>query len=197
MVSRVRNGTRTETDTLRQFTTAAPLTAGQFITGLAELPLPPGEYAVSAVFTQTDGHGAIAHLGNVLVPGEKQILTVSDLVLGRDNSGVHWNSGATNVPLNPLNTYPKGTAAEVYFQLSGLAVGATYQAKFELFRADDDAKKGARLTVSFPQAAAQERLEVARSLGLQQLDAGKYRVKLTVAGGGAETTATAWLTIVK
>ena len=119
------------------------------------------------------------------------------MVLGRDNSGVHWNSGTTTVALNPLNTYPKGGGAEIYFQLSGMKPGTNYQTRFDFFRADDDPKHPPRLAVSSAQAAPEGRLEVSRTLGLQQLDPGKYQVRLTVSGGGAETTATAWLTIVK
>lgn len=192
-----RSGMREDVDTLRQFITSGPLVAGQFITGILELPISPGRYTASVVFTQTDGHGAIAHLDEIAVPGDKSQLTVSDLVLGRENSGVQWNSGATSVALNPLNTYPKGGAAEVYFQLSGLSPGTSYQSKFEIFRADDDPKRAPRLAISFTQPATESRIEVSRTLGLQQLDPGRYRVKLTVSGGGHETNAVAWLTIVK
>ena len=197
MVASVRDGHRIDIDTLRQF--APDSTPGQrkFVSGLLEIPVPPGSYAVGMVFTQSDGRGATAHVAEIVVPGEKSHLTVSDLVLGRDNSGVHWNSGTTIVALNPLNTYPKGGGAEIYFQLSGMKPGTNYQTRFDFFRADDDPKHPPRLAVSSAQAAPEGRLEVSRTLGLQQLDPGKYRVRLTVSGGGAETTATAWLTIVK
>ncbi len=90
---------------------------------------------------------------------------------------------------------PKAATAEVYFQLSGLAPGTTYQSRFEIFRIDDDAKQPPRLSVSSSQVVQQERVEVSRTLGLQQLDPGRYRVRLTVSGAGHEVSAVAWLTI--
>ena len=192
-----RTGVRSSVDTMRQFSTNGPAANGQFLGGLLEVLVPAGQYAVSVVFTQADGHGAIAYLHAVAVPGGNADLNASDIVLGRANSGVHWNSGTADVPLNPLNTYPAGGQAEVYFQLSGLQPGTTYRITFELFRADDDPKRPPRLALSFTEATTQARVEVARTLGLQHLNPGRYRVKLTVSNNGAETSSTAWLTIVK
>jgi hypothetical protein len=191
------NGQRTDLDTLRQFIAQAPLKPGQFIAGMLEVPMRTGRYTISIVFSQSDGHGAIAHLHEVVVPGSAAALQLSDLVLGRENSSVHWNSGTTVVPLNPLNTYPFGGSAEVYFQLSGLTPGTSYQSKFEIFRAGDDPKHAPRLTVSFSQDAPQAHMEVSRTLGLNKLDPGRYRLRLVVSGGGSSATAVQWLTIVK
>ena len=197
MAGHARGASRFDIDTLVSFGADRPLRRGQLITGLLEVPLPADTYAIGVVFTQSDGRGATVSARRVALPSTTARLTVSDIALGRSSSGVQWNSGATNVPLNPIGTYPKGEPAEIYFQLSGLNLGTRYQTNFEFFRADDDPKRGARLTVSFAQSAQQDRIEVSRTLGLQQLEPGKYRVKLTVTGGGAETSATGWLTISK
>mgnify|MGYP001222892994 CR=1 FL=1 len=86
---------------------------------------------------------------------------------------------------------------EVYYQLAGLRDGTRYTSRVELFGAEDDAKKPARLSIDFETTATAERIEVARSLGLQNLAPGGYRVRLTVRGGGGTATAAAWLTVVK
>jgi hypothetical protein len=191
------SGARHDVDTLRRFVSPEPVTSGKFITGVLEVPMTPGRYATSVVFTQSDGHGAMSYLSEIVVPGVSSLVSVSDLVLGRENSGVRWNSGATSVALNPLNAYAVGANAEVYFQLSGMTVGTKYQTKYEFFRSDDDPKRGPRLSVASSDVAVQGRTEVSRTLGLQQLDPGKYRVKLTISGDGAMTMATGWLTIVR
>jgi len=85
----------------------------------------------------------------------------------------------------------------VYYQLAGLRDGTRYTSRVELFGAEDDAKKPARLSIDFETTATAERIEVARSLGLQNLAPGGYRVRLTVRGGGGTATAAAWLTVVK
>jgi hypothetical protein len=85
--------------------------------------------------------GSIARLGEVVVPSSRAALSVSDIVLGREGSGVRWQSGATTVPLHPLNAYPKGGTAEVYYQLAGLKSGARYATRLELFGAEDDCQE--------------------------------------------------------
>ena len=193
----LRSGRRTDLDTLRQFATNATLAGGQFIMGALELPVAGGSYTVSLVITQDDGRGAVAHLGEVTVPRTSSRLAVSDLVLGREGSGVGWNSGATMVPLNPLNAHRKGGAAEVYFQLSGLKPGVNYQTMFEFFMSSDEPKHPSRLRIAAPLVAGASRLEVQRTLGLQHLEVGRYRVQLTVSGAGETVKAVGWLTIAK
>ena len=122
---------------------------------------------------------------------------MSDLVLGREGSGTRWNSGATVVPLNPLNAWPVAAGAAVYFQLSGLVAGESYVTKYEFFLGSDDPKRGPRLSISGSQVASQSRLEVTRTLGLRNLEPGRYRVHVTTTGAGRSVTATGWMTIVK
>jgi hypothetical protein len=196
LLARRSDGTRFDLDTLRRFATAAPLAGEQFLTGLVELPVPPGRYIATVVLSQGE-LGSIARLGEVRVPDARGALSVTDVVLGREGSGVRWQSGTTAVPLHPLNAYPKGGTAEVYYQLAGLTQGTRYTSGIELFGAEDDPNKKARLAIEFETTATADRAEVVRSLGLENLTPGRYRVRLTVRGGGESTSATSWLTVVK
>lgn len=197
MAANTRDGTRTDIDTLRQFATLVPLAAGQFITGLIEVPIRAGRYSVGVAFTQTDGHGAIANLEQVEVPGHKPQLSISDLVLGRMNSGLQWNSGTTQVSLNPLNTFPVGTVAEAYYQLSGLTPGTSVVTAFAFFRVAEPPKNLPDLTISYAQVANLDRIEISRSLDLANLRPGQYRMRVTVLAAGVQASRTTWLTIVK
>jgi hypothetical protein len=152
---------------------------------------------VGVVVTQADGRGASIATRNVSVPGAIGRLSVSNMVLGRAKSPVQWNSGTTTVTLNPLGSYPKGGTADVYFQLSGMTIGTSYQTRFEFFRTDDEPNHAPRLSISFMQPASQQRIEVSRALGLKNLDTGQYQVKLTVSGDGSQATTTSWLTVEK
>ncbi len=188
-------GARYELDSLRQFAAAAPLKEGQYLTGVAEMKVPAGRYTTTLVLTQDGGKGALARLAAVEAP-TNQGLRVSDVVLGREGSGVTWNSGSTRVPMNPLNVYPKGATAEFYYQLSGLTSGQTYATTLEFIpAADKDAKP--KLSLRFSATADTERAEVARSIGLENLEPGSYRLRVTVTGAGATSSATAWLVIGK
>ena len=85
----------------------------------------------------------------------------------------------------------------MYYQLAGLKSGARYATRLELFGAEDDAKKPARLSIEFETTATDTRAEVSRSLGLQNLAPGRYRVRLTVRGREESASAVAWLAVVK
>ncbi|MGH7581903.1 MAG: hypothetical protein ACREL5_01605 [Gemmatimonadales bacterium] len=194
MASRIGDGARTDLDSVREFSAPSALGKGQYLTGVVELPIPAGRYHVSAVFTQSDGRGANAHLDVVDVPGGEPALTASDLVLGRAD-GVRWNSGTTQVALNPLNTWPAGGSAEVYTQLSGVRPGAEYALRFDIFSKGDDAARPPRLTISATQVFGASRVEFTRTLGLANLDPGTYRVRLTISGAGRTATSEGWITI--
>ncbi|MGH7593012.1 MAG: hypothetical protein ACRELE_04065 [Gemmatimonadales bacterium] len=197
MVANSRTGRRIDIDALRRFSGGEPAGRGASVTGVIEVPLAAGQYTVGVVFTQGDGRGATVAARGVALHDAGDHLAVSDLVLGRPDSRLHWTSGVTSVALNPSGNFPKGSTAEVYFQLSGLTAGSTYQHRFEFFRANDDPKHGPRLALSFTQPAAQARIEVSRSVDLKNLEPGRYRVTLTVSGDGSQATAVGWLTIVK
>ncbi len=197
MAVRESDGQRFELHSPHEFLADSQLGKNQFLTGMLELPVPGGTYTTSAVVTQADGRGAVAELSGVRVPAPGAALTVSDIVLGRQESQVRWYSGTAAVPLNPLNTFAVGGSAEVYVQLSGARPGVTYQMRFAVYDADAKPGKSARLTIAVSQAADHPWMEVARTLGLKNLPAGRYRMQLDVSGAGSTATASALLTIEK
>lgn len=194
MATRQSDGKRVELDTLRQFAVARALTAGEFLTGMIEMKVPSGNYSTSVLVSQADGRGAVAAVLTVTTPRAEPVLQVSDLVLGLEKSPVHWNSGSNAVPLNPLNAFPKGSTAEVYYQLSGLTVGTSYDSRFEFYKAGET-DKPAKLKLAFKEEAPNSHGEVTRSLGLANLDPGQYQVRFVISGGGHEASAISWLTV--
>lgn len=189
-------GERRDLDTLRHFAVPAPLAKGQALQGVLEMLLPGGRQVMSLVITQDDGRGAVASLGAIPVPRGGARLGISSLVLGREGSGVAWRSSTTTVPLNPVNAFARDSEATLYFQLHGLQAGERYQTRLEFL---DAAKPEARpaLSLQFAEEAGGPRLEVLRSIGLQNLEPGRYRLRVTITGGGSTVTETAWLVVVK
>lgn len=183
-------------DTTRNFIAREPITGGAWLTGYVAMPLPAGVYHVALTITEPSGRGAVATLDSVRMP-EPAGMIMSDLVLGRANSGTHWNSGTTEVALNPLGSYHRNENAELYYQLGGLVSGADYETTVQVFRANDDPKHAPRLTVTFHDTAGGADAEVSRTLGLSQLDPGAYRIVVAVNGDGHSVRRTGRFTITK
>ncbi len=191
-------GRRVELDTTRYFLVPRELEAGQYLSGTLELPVAAGTHDASLLVMQDDGRGAVASLPGVTVPGRVGGPSISSIVLGRKDSGVRWNSGTTTVALNPLNAFAADGEAELYYQVLGFAAGNTLATRVELFKADDapaDAK--AALSLGFDERATGTLTEVQRTLALEHLAPGRYRVRVTVQGAAGSVSETAHLTIVK
>jgi hypothetical protein len=198
MASRESDGQRVELTTSHDLPMPHLLGKGEFLSGLAELPLPPGRWVVTVVFTQPDQRGALATLEPVVMPEWKLSLSLSDLVLGREDIGLRWSSGPGGqlVALNPLNSFPVGGAASVYAQVSGLVPGQAYHATLELFEGSKAEGKPA-LTLDLTEVATAARAELSRTLGLANLKVGRYLVRLTIESGGTRAMTTSGLEIVR
>lgn len=189
------DGRRFDVDTLRNFAVASPLQRGQFLTGTLEVPLPAGRYRGSLLISQGDGRGAVATLPGIGVPGRGSRLAVSSVVLGREGSGTAWRSGNSVVALNPLGAFTEKGEAELYYQVAGQSPGTPYTTTLEFFDASSPEKSA--LTLQFDENADGSFREVHRTVGLANLKPGRYRLKVTVTGGGASATETAFLAVVK
>jgi tetratricopeptide (TPR) repeat protein len=171
-------------DTTRTVAVADTLRDGQHLTGVVELSLPAGRWSVRALVEQPGGAGSAFEL-----PAPARLaartLALSDLVLGREGSGLAWAGPDGPVPLNPLNAFPLGGAVELYYELYGLVPGREYRTTVEVRKASaKDARGGVRL--AFSDAAVDESARVRRTIGLKQLKRGRYRLVVTVqeSGGG-------------
>ncbi len=185
---------RYDLDTTRNFASARPLAGGQFLTGTLELPVPPGTYAATVVLSQQDGRGALSRISSVSAPMNGGNLSISSLVLGREGSGAAWNSGTRVVPLHPLNAFARSASAELYYQLNGLQPGQAYQTRVELFPAGGERSA---LALSFNDEPPARFVEVQRTIGLGNLEPGRYRLRVTVSGAGGSVSEEGYLTVVR
>lgn len=203
LIASAPDGTRRDLDTVRTFVTPRPLGKSEHLTGLLELAVPAGHYAVSVRMEATVSdtapeageqsgrkppidaeHGALIRLDDVTVPARSGPLTLSDLVLGRAGSGLTWWSGQERVPLNPLNAVPEGGTVHVYYELSGLLPGAEYRTRLAIYDRDDE-KRRPLLTLSFAEAASASWQAVTRTLELGRLAEGSYDLEVQVERSGS------------
>jgi hypothetical protein len=175
-------------DTTRYFRSADTLRQGQFLFGTEELPVGAGTWDVRLLVTQpkVDAGGAIERREVTLAAGGT--LGLSDLVFGREGSGLRWQSAGGTVPLSPLDAYPRSGSVEVYYELSGAEPGRHYQTQLELAGVSGDAKGDVRL--GFSEQASGSLLRLRRSVALDPLKGGQYRMTVTVTEDGTERTAT-------
>lgn len=189
------DGRRLDVDTLRHFAVPRPLDKGQYLSGTLEVPLAPGRYQGSLLLTQADGRGAVATLPGIGVPSPTGRLALSSIVLGRESSGALWRTPSGGVPLNPLGAFTEKGEAELYYQVVGMAPGTRYTTVLdfvELSTPDEVA-----LSLTFEDTAGQPTAEVQRTVGLANLKPGRYRLRVTLTGGGMRAAETAILTVVK
>ncbi|HET7601956.1 MAG TPA: hypothetical protein VFK36_02995 [Gemmatimonadales bacterium] len=175
-------------DTTRYFLASDTLFEKQYLYGLEVLPLPPGTWKVRLLATQPglDAGGAVERR-EVKISGSSS-LVMSDLVFGRLNSGLTWSSGHGDVPLSPLDFYSRSGAVEVYYEVSGALTGQTYHTDLELTGLSGRFKGQVRL--GFDEQATGPVLRLRRSVGLDRLKGGRYRMTVTVTEQGSERRVT-------
>jgi len=123
-------------DTTRVFAAQAPLRHGAYLTGRLALPVPPGAYRYRLLVEERGGDTGDLVTRDSIAVGvlDGARFAASDLVLGRQGSGLVWTTGSDTVPLNPLSRFPEGGSAELYYEVYGLATGAPYHTVVRLER---------------------------------------------------------------
>lgn len=175
-------------DTLRNFRSRQALGEGQFLFGLSHLSLPAGTWDVRLLVTQPDANagGAIGRLG-VTIP-EKGALALSDLILGRTGSGLEWRGPNGPIHLSPLDSYNRKGEVEVYYELSGTKADTDYRTEVKLEALYGDAEGD--LQLGFDDRATGPVLVSRRTVSLENLEPGQYRLSVTVTEQPSGRTAT-------
>ncbi len=184
-------GRRVDLDTLRTFMTPRPLEGKDHLTGLLELPVPPGLVNVRVTIEEPDtsgvrpadarpevtgGRGVIVGRDSIVIPATGR-LSLGEPILGRSGSGLVWASPAGPLPLNPLAAFPTGSRAILYYEAAGLTPGAAYRQRVAITPAKG---KGQGITLSFTETVTGTRQAFVRALLLKDLRPGKYTLNVTL-----------------
>jgi GWxTD domain-containing protein len=112
-------------DTVRVFRSAQPLGAGSYLAEQLQLRVPAGSHRYTLVVQEPHATTGTAAGGQALeVPAVTGAFAASDVVLGREGSGLVWRRAEGDVALNPLMRYPREGTATLYYELYGLPQGA-------------------------------------------------------------------------
>lgn len=171
-------GQRFDLDTLRNFRTGHALAPGEYLSGLSELAVPPGEYLVTVILSQGgEDRGSGTRVSPVRVPeGKGERLELSDVVLGRKGAGLVWRTGRVEIPLNPLNAFNRKLDVDLFFEARGLDPSARYDVQL-VFSPASDPKKPA-LTLKFEDQPEGPTRLFRRSMDIRSLKAGDYLLRV-------------------
>ena len=136
LVSDERDSVVARIDTLRVFSARAVLRSPSYLSGRLSVPLPAGRYRYRLLVDTPDQlAGQLVRRDTLVVPAlDGRAFTASDLVVGRTGAGLVWTLVADTVLLNPLERYPSGSVAELYYELFGLGAGVSYHTEVRLER---------------------------------------------------------------
>jgi hypothetical protein len=166
-----------QTDTTRTFFAADSLTAGRFLSGLVEVPVPAGRYSVRVAVFQPE-RDAGTSVQRTLAALDDASPSMSDIVIGVDSGGIRWANRGDPVEINALGAYPRGGTAPIYYELFGLVPGHRYRTSISLRRYGRDKAAGPALV--FIETADAASAHLRRSVGLDRLSHGQYVLSVTV-----------------
>jgi hypothetical protein len=180
-----RTGRTFAIDTVRHYAAAGASSPQAHLSGWFEFPLEPGDWQLAFRFSQNDSIGAYA-LASHLDIDTGANFSLSDVVIG-SSAGVSWPApDGAPFPLNVLGAWTPAGPAEVYYELRGLPANQEYHAVIEV--REVEAKATNIVRVESVDRATGPVTRVRKTLGLQQLRPGLYRVIMTFDAGGRRVT---------
>ncbi|MFI5280722.1 MAG: tetratricopeptide repeat protein [Gemmatimonadales bacterium] len=187
-------------DTVRVFHSAQRLGSGAFLTEQLVARVPAGRHRWAFVIEERPASAGDAVTRQMVdVPALSNGFAVSDVVMGREGSGLVWRHSGGDIPLNPLMRFPKDGEATLYYELYGLAQGSSVATRVRvlpvggrsLFRRLFGGGGGADLAYSTLTDSAGRSI-VRQRFGLRGLSPGRYtlQVELTDEANGTRIVRT-------
>jgi len=180
-------------DTTRHFVAPAPVPEGEHLVGRVSLPVPPGQFQYRLAIQQGEEVGIILPRDTVRVgQPTSTALALSDLVIGSRTANLYWRrSEQDTVMFNPLLTFRRTEAMELYYEVEGLAQEAPFTVRIAVRRQGGSGgvfRKifgggGAAISLKFDEQATFPVATTHRSLKLDRLKPGRYTLEVVVEDG--------------
>lgn len=179
-------------DTVRVFAARQALKNPAYLTGRLALPVPPGQYRYRLLVRTLDGAtGDLVTNALHIDRLDGQRFAVSDIVVGREGSGLVWHSPAGDtVRLNPLQRFPQNGGLNIYYEIYGLTSGAAYHTVVRLDREGGRSVFGAigrlfgggrsPVLLEFDAPASGPLTRVQRGVELRDVSKGSYRLTVVI-----------------
>lgn len=179
-------------DTLRVFGVRQALRKPAYLTGRLSLAVPAGRYQYRLLVRSVDGAAGDLVIEPLRIERlEPQRFAVSDIVVGREGSGLAWFSpSGDTVRLNPLQHFPEGSAVTLYYEIYGLASGTSYHTVVRLEREGGRSLFGAigrlfgggrsPVLLEFDAPASGPVTRVQRGIELRDVSKGSYRLTVVI-----------------
>ncbi len=172
-------GKRLWIDNTRLFRILGDTPKGSHFSGYLEMRAPPGTYTVRVAVQQADSSAgnAVTLPAPVATWTAGPTLELSDIIAGRSDGNMLYWFGQEPVLLNPLDTFLPHTTVEMFYVQAGLHPGESYRTTVTLTRPSNGKELS---SLSFEEIAQSGLESKRRGIALQDLDAGTYRLTLTL-----------------
>jgi len=179
-------------DTMRVFTTSEPIGPHQYLSGYLTAPVPDGEYVMRFALGQSwRGVGEVHYGDSVSVPDfSADSLQLTNLVVGREGSGLAWRVAGMRVNLNPLLTYPQQADLDLYYEVHGLERGTPFTTRIEVRKEGGGSifgwigrlfgGGGPPISLTFEGVAEGRHTRASRTIDISDLKPGSYKLKVVV-----------------
>jgi GWxTD domain-containing protein len=187
-------------DTLRVFTTSEPIGPHQFLSGYLTAPVPEGDYVLRFALGQAwRGVGEVHYGDSVTVPDfSADSLHLTNLVVGRESSGLTWPVAGRRVSLNPLLTYPRTADLDLYYEVHGLERGTPYTTRIEVRKEGGGSifgwigrlfgGGGPPISLTFEGVSEGRHTRASRAVDISGLDTGSYKLKVIIEDPARDVT---------
>ncbi|HTY06222.1 MAG TPA: GWxTD domain-containing protein [Gemmatimonadales bacterium] len=177
-------------DTLRVFGSPQALRNPSYLSGQLELPVPAGEYRYRLLIESRDRATGSLVSDTFATPRlDGRTFAVSDLVLG-EAGGLSWSEPGDTVYVSPLDRFPAGSDAQLYYEVYGLPAGAVYHTEIRVERTGGGSIFGAirrlfggnrpPVQLSFDVASEGTTTRVHRAVALRDAATGSYNLTLRI-----------------
>lgn len=147
------------------------------------LPLIEGRTSVRLALSRDDRDRGMLAMASVRPAPDG--FGLSDIVTGRDDTGLVWERHGRAVRLNPIDRYEPGGVVTMYYEVYGTTPGASYRTTIGLYRLSD--RKDPISALSFEDVGDGAELRVERRLSLERVRAGDYRLVIGVTDASGQT----------